>query len=305
MYKSPMTKKVLQVLEFMGNEQTPLGVSHIANALSMNKSTLFGILKALEEEGYVIKDAAQKTYAAGDGLLRLSKLTSRPPDIATLARPFLERLAKVADETALLGIREESFIKVVAVVEAQKALRISSREGVKLPLVAGAFGKAFLSAVSEGELLELLEETGLPRFTEKSNQQMGLFLQELHKARRLGYAPDLDEYVGGVAGLAAPVTAGGQAVGAVWVAGLSAWMQSLKLFGIIRCLKETAGSIGEAIGSYPTYCAPCRRTADPFDIPLHKDKRIGNDRLSESVSRQPRTTNKHHPLSFDERPGCG
>jgi DNA-binding IclR family transcriptional regulator len=32
-------------------------------------------------------------------------------------------------------------MKVVAVVEAQKAIRISSREGVKLPLVAGAFGK--------------------------------------------------------------------------------------------------------------------------------------------------------------------
>jgi DNA-binding IclR family transcriptional regulator len=270
----------------------------------MNKSTLFGILKAFEEEGYVTKDKVEKKYAAGEGFLRLSNLAFRPPDIAALAKPFLRRLAKVADETALLGIREESFMKVVAVVEAQKALRISSREGVKLPLVAGAFGKAFLSAVSEGELLELLEETGLPRFTEKSNQQMGLFLQELRKARRLGYAPDLEEYVGGVAGLAAPVTASGQAVGAVWVAGLSASMQSLKLFGIIRCLKETAGSIGEAIGSYPTYCAP-RRTADLFDIPLHKDKRMGNGGLSESVSRQPRTINKHHPLSFDEHPGCG
>src|SRR5271169_3028458 len=82
MYKSPMTKKVLKVLEFLGNEHAPLGVSQIANALSMNKSTLFGILKALEEEGYVIKDAALKTYIAGDGLLRLSKLAVRTPDIA-------------------------------------------------------------------------------------------------------------------------------------------------------------------------------------------------------------------------------
>lgn len=301
MYKSPMTKKVLKVLEFLGNEHTPLGVSQIANALSMNKSTLFGILKALEEEGYVIKDAAQKTYTAGDGLLRLSKLAVAAPDIAALARPFLQRLVKVADETAFLGLREGSFMKVVAVVEARKAIRISSQEGVKLPLVAGAFGKAFLSAVSEGELLELLEETGLPRFTESTNQQMGLFLQELRKAKALGYAPDLEEYVGGVAGLAAPVTAGEQAVGAVWVAGLSSSMQSLKLFGIIRCLKETAGSISTAIGSRPAFCAPLR-TADPFDIPLHKDKRIGNDMLSESLSHRDRAPHKHRRLPLDERP---
>jgi DNA-binding IclR family transcriptional regulator len=270
----------------------------------MHKSTLFGILKALEEEGYVIKDQAEKKYAAGEGLLRLSRLAFRPPDMAALTRPFLRRLANVADETAFFGLREESFMKVVAVVEAQKAIRISSREGVKLPLVAGAFGKAFLSAVSEGELLELLEEMGLPRFTEKSNQQMGLFLQELRKAKRLGYAPDLEEYVGGVAGLAAPVTANGQAVGAVWVAGLSASMQSLKLFGIIRCLKEAAGSIGEAIGSYPAYCDP-RRTADLFDIPLHKDERMGNGRLSESSSRDGRATRRHGRLPLDERPGYG
>jgi IclR family transcriptional regulator, KDG regulon repressor len=230
MYKSPVTKKVLKVLEFLGNQDSPLGVSQLASALSMNKSTLFGILKALEEEGYVIKDQAEKKYAAGEGLLRLSKLALRPPDIAGLARPFLQRLAKVADETAFFGLREDSFMKVVSIVEAQKAIQVSSREGVKLPLVAGAFGKAFLSAISEGELLELLEETGLPRFTENSNQQMGLFLQEIRRARQLGYAPDLEEYVGGVAALAAPVTADGQAIGAVWVAGLSASMQSLKLF---------------------------------------------------------------------------
>ena len=302
MYKSPVTKKVLKVIEFLGNEDTPLGVSQLANALSMNKSTLFGILKVLEEEGYVIKDQAEKKYAAGEGLLRLSRLAFRPPDMAVLAKPFLRKLAKVADETAILGIREDDFIKVVAVVEAHKAIRISSREGVKLPLVAGAFGKAFLSAVSEGELLKLLEETGLPRFTENSNQQMGLFLQEIRRARQLGYAADLEEYVGGVAALAAPVTVGGRTVGAVWVTGLSDSMQSLKLFTIIRALKTTARSIGTEIESHPAFCAPLR-TADLFDTPLHKDKQMEHDRLSESLSRGSRAPHKHRRLSLDERPG--
>jgi IclR family transcriptional regulator, KDG regulon repressor len=256
MYKCPMTKKVLKVLEYLGEERAPQGVSQMADALCMNKSTLFAILRALGEEGYVRKDKVRKIYTAGEGLLKLSRLASRPPDIAALATPFLQRLAEVADETALLGIREGSYIKVVAVIESQKAIRISAREGTKLPLVAGAFGKAFLSGLGEGELLELLEATGLPRFTENTNQQMGLFLQELREARVLGYARDLDEYVGGVAGLAAPVSAEGRPIGAVWVAGLSATMQSLKLFGIIRCLKETAQSISDAIGSHPAFNAP-------------------------------------------------
>lgn len=299
-----MTKKVLKVLEYLIEERTPLGVSQMASALSMNKSTLFGILRALEEAGYVIKERVAKTYAAGEGLIRLSKLSFRPPDIAGLARPFLQRLAKVSDETAFFGLREDLSIKVVAVAEAQKAIMVSSREGAKLPLVAGAFGKAFLSAVGEGELFELLEKTGLPRFTENTNQQMGLFLQELRRTKTLGYAADLEEFVGGVAGLAAPVTADGQALGAVWVAGLSASMESMQLFGIIRCLKETAQSIGAAISSQPASYASLR-TADPFDMPLHKDKRMGNDRLSESRSRRAQAADKHRRLSLDEHPGCG
>jgi DNA-binding IclR family transcriptional regulator len=249
MYNARISKKTLLILEHLATERGPLGVSQIASALSIHKSTVFGILKALEEEGYVTKDAINKKYTAGEGLFRLSKLALGAPDIGLLARPFLQKLAGVAGETAFLGLREGEFMKVVAVVEAQRTLTISSQEGVKLPLVAGAFGKAFLSAMSEGEMLELLEQTGLPRFTEKSIQHMGHFLDEIRKAKKLGYAPDLDEYVGGITALAAPITSGGQALGAVWVAGFTAAMRNWKLFTVIRCLKETARGISTAIGS--------------------------------------------------------
>ncbi len=264
MYKCPMTKKVLKVLEYLGKERVPHGVSQMSTALEMNKSTLFGILKALEEEGYVIKDRLAKTYTASEGLFRLSRLVSRPPAPAGLARPILQKLAKAADETAFFGLREGRFMKVAAVVEAQKPIIISSQEGAKLPLVAGAFGKAFFSALGEGELLELLEETGLPRFTENTNQQMGLFLEELRRIRVLGYAHDRDEYVGGVAALAAPVLAEGLAVGAVWVAGLSSSIQSLQLLSMIRCLKETAEGVGKALGSHPFFSAPFRSSNVSF-----------------------------------------
>jgi len=262
MYKSPVARQVLKILEFLGERRSPLGVSQMASSLSMNKSTLFGILKVFEQEGYVVKNKQEKTYLAGEGLLRLSKLALRPPDMSSLARSFLERLTKVADETAIFGVREGKYMKVVSVVEAQKAIIISSKEGARLPLVAGAFGKAFFSALSDGELFELLEETGLPRFTENTNQQMGLFLQELRKARVLGYAQDLNEYVGGVAALAAPVTANGKAVGAVWVAGLSASIENLQLLTIIRCLKETAEKISTAITSHPFFSTPF----SPLDV---------------------------------------
>lgn len=253
MYNARISKRTLLILEHLATERRPLGVSQIAGALSMNKSTAYGILRALEEEGYVTKDAIQKKYAAGDRLFRLSKLALGESDIALLARPFLRKLAAVADETAFLGVREGESMKVVTVVEAHRTLRISSQEGVKLPLIAGAFGKAYLSAMSEGEMLELLGRIGLQRFTEKSIQHVGLFLDEITKAKKLGFASDVDEYVGGIAALAAPITSGDEPVGAVWLAGFTAALRNWNLFTVIRCLKETARSISTATGSSSGY----------------------------------------------------
>jgi DNA-binding IclR family transcriptional regulator len=247
MYNARISKTTLRILEYLVTQRRPLGVSQIAAALSMNKSTAYGILRALDEEGYVTKDDIQKKYAAGDRLFRLSKAALGESDIAAVARPFLRKLAAVADETAFLGVREGEFMKVVTVVKAQRTLRISSREGVKLPLIAGAFGKAYLSAMSEGEMLELLGQVGLERFTEKSVQHVGRFLDEITKAKKLGFASDVDEYVGGVAALAAPITSGEEPLGAVWLAGFTAALRNWNLFTVIRCLKETARGISGAI----------------------------------------------------------
>jgi IclR family transcriptional regulator, KDG regulon repressor len=253
MYNARISKRTLLILEHLATERQPLGVSQIAAALSINKSTAYGILKALEEEGYVTKDEVQKKYAAGHRLFRLSKLALGESDLALLARPFLRKLAAVADETAFLGVREGEFMKVVTVVEAQRTLRISSQEGVKLPLIAGAFGKAYLSAMSEGEMLELLGQIGLQRFTEKSIQHVGFFLDEIKKAKKLGFAPDVDEYVGGIAALAAPITSGDEPVGAVWLAGFTAALRNWNLFTVVRCLIETARGISTAIDSSAGY----------------------------------------------------
>ena len=109
-YKPSATTKTLEVLKVIANAKQQLGVSEIARALSINKSTAFGILRTLQEGAYVSKDVSTKKYAVGKELVRFSKMISREPDVAQVARPFLEKLGEYVDETVFLGIREGTAI---------------------------------------------------------------------------------------------------------------------------------------------------------------------------------------------------
>ena len=92
MYNAPILKKAVEIIKLIVKEQKPLGVTDIARSLSISKSTTFGILKSLEEEGFLVKDPTSKKYSTGSTLFELSKKILRTTDVVVTARPYLERL---------------------------------------------------------------------------------------------------------------------------------------------------------------------------------------------------------------------
>lgn len=236
MYTAPVLKRALDIIRFIVKEQHPLGITEIAQTLAINKSTAFGILRALEEQGFIVKDKASKKYSMGEQLFELSKMIFRRTDIATLAKPFLERLADLVEETVFMGVREDDRLKIVQVAEAKKDLKISSPIGACLPILAGAAGKVCLSAMRDNEIEGLLSRKGLRRYTENSFTNKNLFLNEIEEARRTGYAVDLEEFIKGIRAVAALIRSRGEPVAAVWVAGFTSSMNDRKMTKIARHL---------------------------------------------------------------------
>ncbi|MGD0237165.1 MAG: IclR family transcriptional regulator [Syntrophorhabdales bacterium] len=254
-YKPSATTKTLEVLKVIANAKQQLGVSEIARALSINKSTAFGILRTLQEGAYVSKDVSTKKYAVGKELVRFSKMISREPDVAQVARPFLEKLGEYVDETVFLGIREGTAIKIIDIVEAKKSLTLSSPVGTKIPITAGAPGKAYLSSLPNQEVVTLLKESGLRAWTRTSITDDNRFLSEIEATRKQGFALDREEYFTGVTGVATHVSCGNRLVGVVWVAGFVGSMDhqkvaevSLKITETVRLITEklTAMTVGTA-----------------------------------------------------------
>jgi DNA-binding IclR family transcriptional regulator len=251
-YKASVTKKTLEVLKVLVASQRQLGVSEIAQVLSINKSTVFGILRTLQEDSYVLKDLVTKKYTVGDELVRLSKMIFGGAGLVHVARPFLERLAESVDETVLLGIGEYDTIKIVDVVESKKSLMISSPIGTKIPITAGAPGKVYLSAFQDQEVVALLKKKGLTAFTRASITDFNCFLQEIEATRKQGFALDQEEYIKGVRGVATNVASGNRVAGVIWVAGFAGSMDRKKVLEISRQISETARRVTEKLTSGPT-----------------------------------------------------
>jgi IclR family transcriptional regulator, KDG regulon repressor len=244
MYNAPIIKRALDIIRLIVKEQRQLGITEIAQTLVINKSTAFGILRALEEQGFIVKDKTSKKYSMGQQLFELSKMVFKRTDIATIAKPFLEKLVELIEETVFMGVKEEDRLKIVQVVEAKKDLKISSPIGACLHIMAGAAGKVWLSAMKDKEIEDLLRKKSLPRFTENSLTNTELFMKEIEKTRRMGYAIDLEEFIKGIRGLAALVRSGGEPVAAIWVAGFTSSMNDQKMTKIARHLLLAAQLIG-------------------------------------------------------------
>ena len=134
-------------------------------------------------------------------------------------------------------------------VEGKKDLKISSHVGAKIPVTAGATGKVIFSFMEESEIINFFRHKGLPRHTDASITELSLFLNEVSKARKEGYAFDYDEYIKGTMAIAAPIRAGKQLIGVVWIVTFSSMMDERRRTEVIQHVTATTRLIGKAIQS--------------------------------------------------------
>jgi len=250
MYNAPVLKKAVEVLKFIVKNGNPLGVTEISKQLSISKSTVFGILKAFEEEKFIVKDKATKKYVIGQELLELSKNVFKGGEFTTIARPFLEKLIGLVDETVFLCVREDNVIKVLDAIETKKTFKISSPVGATFPITASVLCKAFLSPMDNEKIKSFLKERGLPKYTENSITDIDLFLKEVEKTRTLGYSLDLEEYLTGIRAVATLIYTDGAPAGAVCAVGFSRSLSDDKLPHVIKHLKNTAQQISERLSQF-------------------------------------------------------
>jgi len=246
-YSAPSVKKAFKILQIITDSSNGLGVSELAKRLKMGKSTVHGITLALEELGALVRDPIHKKYTVGYTVLELGKKAYGRMELRDVARVPMERLMEVAGETVFLGTMNGDHITILDVVESRNQLKITSPPGTRLPLLAGALGKVFLTQIEETKAREIAQRMGLVRYTSKSVTDPVQLVSQVEEAKRKGYAIDDEEYLQGVRAVAVPIQITSLPPAAIWVVGFTSSLDDKKILMIQSEIQRTAQEIKQSL----------------------------------------------------------
>ena len=214
-------RRAFAVLRSLANG--PLGVSEVAVASHIPKSTAARLLSALAAEGAVEQVPGERRYRLGPDLLAVASGLGETWDIVSIARPTLTQLAAELGEAAGVSIRDGWTVQYVDQVEPPNPNPVQVRDwtGTRIALHAVSSGQVFLAQLAAPMLARYLAEP-LETFTDRTLTDAPSLLERLREVRRDGHAWVRDEYAVGISSVAAPIAdARAEIVAAVHVHGPS------------------------------------------------------------------------------------
>jgi DNA-binding IclR family transcriptional regulator len=239
-YQAPAVHKAFEILRIVAQSRSELGISELANNLGFSKSTTHGLVKALLQVGALDQNLQRKKFFLGPAIVELAFRNWNYFRVAEHSQPLLDQLRDRINETVFLGVVSRSRGLIMATAEATKPLKISSPPGTTIPLLAGAVGKVFLAQQDDAQVMQLIKERGLPRFTPQSIVSEKEYLTELRRVRKRGYALDNEEYLPGVRAVAIGLGNHRGLPLAIWVVGFADSMRDDVMPQVIKGIKQTA-----------------------------------------------------------------
>lgn len=236
----PAIDKCFAILDLMARKKLSLGINDIARELGLNKSTIFYILHHLADLDVLERDP-NGLFRLGSKLFVLGNAAGGSSDLIRTVHPFLEEINTKTKLSAFLGIRSGRRAVIVDKVDTAYDLKISSEIGMRLPLLAGAAGRALMCQLADEKIDDLLSEMTPKRFTNKTPTNREILKARILKVRETGVAVDREEYIGGVVALGAPLkTHRKDFESAVWAAGLSRQAPEEDIPGLIDYFRDVA-----------------------------------------------------------------
>jgi DNA-binding IclR family transcriptional regulator len=158
------------ILDFLAaRPDQRFGVSELARRLGLSKPTCLGIVASLSDAGYLVRDAADKTYRLGPSLITLGHKAQESMRVSPAAREELRRLsARFGVTAALSGVIDDriTLLDLVAPAGADPGVEV----GQSYPF-APPVGLMFVLWDEEAERNWLAKEPTIPLRTKTGRLQ--------------------------------------------------------------------------------------------------------------------------------------
>jgi DNA-binding IclR family transcriptional regulator len=199
-------ERVFGILMSIAGDAHGRSLTELSEELDTPKTSLLNLLPALTATGYLSRDGYR--YRLGPQAFALAHAILRShQDIASLARPLLQRLAADTDKTVTLCVLtpDERAILHIVKEESRGAMRFVVEEGHRAPLHTTAAGRVML-AFRPGEWVDrFFRNARLPQHTRNTIIDPERLRVSVDEARCRGYAMTRGETYETVGAIAAPV----------------------------------------------------------------------------------------------------
>lgn len=183
------------VLRSLEQEPNGLSLGEIAKRVQLPRSTVQRIVAALGQERLLMSATSQARVKLGPALVMLGAAA----DVGTekAARPIMQELSRLADETVDLSILRSGSAVFVEQVQGTQRLVAVSAVGKAFPLHCTANGKALLALLAPERRAGLLKGR-LKRYTPATKTERSALEAELREVEATHLAFDLEEHSRGI-----------------------------------------------------------------------------------------------------------
>ncbi|MCO5732193.1 SMP-30/gluconolactonase/LRE family protein [Rhizobium sp. SSA_523] len=172
--------KGIQLIELIAQSAEPCNSTFLLKQTRLPKATLYRLLGALVEFGYIKHDLQSKTYSLGKRFIELGRSSLSAFDLRSAAEHELQRLAGDLGQTVSLVVLEGDHIIYVDVRRPANPLAVGIDVGRTLPVADSTSGRAILAAMPPHEMNNFLNAY--------STEERHRILSEIAISRARGYS---------------------------------------------------------------------------------------------------------------------
>jgi DNA-binding IclR family transcriptional regulator len=231
------------VLKCFDTRHPRLTLSDVVRRTGLPKTTVHRLLGELCRYGFLVQE--QKEFCIGRRIFELASLSPLSMELREVAKPYMQDLHRVTNETVTLAVRDDTSVLYVEKIRGHREISLLGRVGTRMPLHCTGLGKALLAHAPEELVHDVVSHALAPK-TSLTITAEGALLKELRTVSDRGAAFDRGEAAVGLNCVATPILdSSGEAIAAI---SISIPAGRRRLDQLAPSVQTTAVSISRLLG---------------------------------------------------------
>jgi IclR family KDG regulon transcriptional repressor len=197
--------RALTILCLFSRHRTQIGITEVANTLSVTKGAAHGLVATLVRGGFLCQDPETKKYKLGLKIFEVGMMQPQTQHLNQHAMGPTMELSRAHNVVTRVAIWDGDAVLVTWTNYPPDRPELSNSVGPRLHAHSTALGKSVLAHLPGIELDRFLTGSTLAGFTGGTIIDEAMFRKEIEGIRQKGYAFDREESLLGVVCMGAPL----------------------------------------------------------------------------------------------------